>query len=148
MALAYTLNEEIVRQTLEVKFTILEQPEEWFICFSNPTAGPWKRILYLKKGGKEVKIGSYEKKEIRPDLIVVSKRHNILIIIEAKDYLTELLRNSQKIQKTFEKEIRKLSLLPILKDDYKHMRVLRGLVFYSDNTEHDYNEIKKKYDME
>ena len=54
MEKAYKINEEIVRQTLEVKFKKNSggDYDEWFICFSNPTAGPWKKIMFPTKVGR------------------------------------------------------------------------------------------------
>ncbi|MBA7616004.1 hypothetical protein ES703_23294 [subsurface metagenome] len=53
MAVPYKLTEEIARYHLEV---IFEHTEDWEVCFTNPTAGPWKLIKvsgYI--GGKELR---------------------------------------------------------------------------------------------
>ncbi|MBW2972757.1 hypothetical protein KY346_00010 [Candidatus Woesearchaeota archaeon] len=146
MVEVYTINEEIVRQTLEVKFSVNSKTkEEWFISFSNPTAGPWKKIMFITKDGKTVRIGGYEKEEKRPDLIVFSRTHKLLFIIEAKDYLPELLKNHDKIEETFAKEYDKLSHLPFIKEELSTLFCVNGLVFFSDNIEKDYEKIKRKY---
>ena len=146
MTEVYSINEEIVRQTLEVKFQVNSSTkDEWFISFSNPTAGPWKKIMFVTKYKKVIRVGGYEKEEKRPDLIVFSRTHKLLFIIEAKDYLPELLKNYDKIEETFTKEFNKLSNLPNIKDEISTLFCINGLVFYSDNIEADYAKIKEKY---
>lgn len=105
MAAPYKLTEEIARYHLEV---IFKRAKEWEVCFSNPTAGPWKLIKiggYI--GGKKLR---YIKEEDRPDLILFSKGQDLFLIIEAKDSLSKfILRGSatQAMEKSinvFEKE--------------------------------------------
>jgi len=142
----YTINEEIVRQTLEVKFQVSsETKDEWFISFSNPTAGPWKKIMFITEDYKIIRIGGYEKEEKRPDLIVYSRTHKLLFIIEAKDYLPELIKNYEKIDETFVKEFHKLSELPHIKEEISDLFCINGLVFFSNDIEKDYERIKNTY---
>jgi len=145
MATEYTINEEIVRQTLEVAFTKnAKDHEDWFICFSNPTAGPWKKISFYNNN-HITRIGGYEKEEKRPDLIIYSRKYKLLLIIEAKDYLPELLKNADKIKETFIKEKGKLSILPLIKDEISSVKIYNGLVFFSENLDKDFEKIKKEY---
>ena len=142
----YEINEEIVRQALEVKFKINSKTiDEWFIAFSNPTAGPWKKIMFVTKDRKVVRIGGYEKEEKRPDLIVFSRTHRLLFIIEAKDYIQELITNYEKINETFMKEKDKLSKLSFIKEEFNNLFHANGLVFFSENIDEDYKKIKKTY---
>lgn len=112
---SYLLTEEIARQTVEVIFNV-EEKEEWFICFSNPTAGPWKLVkIYNPARPDEPEIaGSYLKEEKRPDLVLYSYKHKIFILLEAKKNVTELFSRGQieKTIKMFDAEIAKLKAIP------------------------------------
>ena len=142
----FTISEEIVRQSLEVKFrTNSKNMDEWFICFTNPTAGPWKKILFFTKDKNVVKVGGFGKEEKRPDLIIFSRKYKILLIIEAKDFLPELLKSHRKISKTFIDMESKLKELPLIKDEFENLFILNGLVFYSNNINKDFNSINRVY---
>lgn len=111
----YKLTEEVVRQAVEVCFK--QATPSWQISFTNPTAGPWKKI----------RIGSYVfganlrygKEEDRPDLILFAQQAGIFLILEAKDGIQELLKSQTlegqvnytqltKSMAVFEKEIKRI----------------------------------------
>lgn len=91
-----SLSEEIVRWGFEVS---IKAHADWFIAFTNPTAGPWKRIMAPDISGKQGEVHRFEVNETRPDLVLVSDTLAKVLIIEAKTSLADLARNTQ-IQKT------------------------------------------------
>ncbi len=104
MELSYQLSEEIVRHALEIVFR--EDPN-WQIAFTNPTAGPWKKIRFGKYiTGDDLK---FAKEEDRPDLILFSAFYNIFIVLEAKDNILKLLQTLTKSIKVFSKEFSRIN---------------------------------------
>lgn len=92
----YSINEEIARWTTEVY--IKNNPSlGWWIAFTNPTAGPWKKIISLDDSGKAVEIYRFARTEERPDLILVNDSLKLILLVEAKDYCNKL---TTKIQMT------------------------------------------------
>lgn len=86
----YRLTEEVVRQAVEV---IFRRDERWEIAFTNPTAGPWKKIRFGQyETGKELR---FMKEEDRPDLILLNRTHRVLLVIEAKESIGKLLTANQ-----------------------------------------------------
>ena len=132
----YVLTEEIARQTVEVIFNLFG--EEWFICFSNPTAGPWKLIrLWTPKGPREV--SPYLKEDVRPDLVLQSFKSKILIYLEAKKHVTELLGQAQlqKSARMFQSEIGRFRRhLDDWEPDAEYLH-LTGFVFPTNNPQID-----------
>ena len=89
----YALTEEIARYHVEI---IFQSDKEWQVCFSNPTAGPWKLIrIGGYSGGEDLR---YIKEEDRPDLILFCKRQALFLIIEAKDSLTKFISGGHATQ--------------------------------------------------
>lgn len=83
---SYKLTEEVIRQSVEV---IFKQDTRWDIAFTNPTAGPWKRIRYGQYiGGTDLR---YKKEEDRPDLILFNATAGLVIVLEAKDSIKRLI---------------------------------------------------------
>jgi hypothetical protein len=111
----YRLTEEVVRQAVEVCFK--KASATWQISFTNPTAGPWKKIRIRNYvDGTNLRYG---KEEDRPDLILFAQQTGIFLILEAKDGIQELLKsqtlNDQasytqltKSMAVFEKEIKRI----------------------------------------
>lgn len=101
--LTYKLTEEVARQAVEVAFTT--SGSDWHVSFSNPTAGPWKKIQLPPEYGS--RIFRYGKEEDRPDLILVSPMARTGLILEAKDSLAKLLVAGQleKSVEVFRKEM-------------------------------------------
>jgi ribosome-associated translation inhibitor RaiA len=100
----YKLTEEIVRQSVEVKF---RQDQKWIIAFSNPTAGPWKKAKVIIDG-KEQLLYAYKKDEDRPDLILQYFSSNTFVICEAKDKLSSMTNSIDKILDTLNNECSKI----------------------------------------
>lgn len=92
------LSEEVVRWALEVK---IQNGSTWKIAFTNPTAGPWKRVTAENQAGKVGEVHRFEIEEKRPDLIVYSDVHKVVLIIEAKTDISGL-QNNEQIKKTAE----------------------------------------------
>jgi hypothetical protein len=91
-----SVSEEVVRWALEVQ---IAASQDWFIAFTNPTAGPWKKVIGRDSSGKEGEVHRFEVDETRPDLILVSDRFRTVFIIEAKTNFKSLRQESQ-LQKT------------------------------------------------
>jgi hypothetical protein len=93
-SLPYTfrLTEEIGRWAFEVHLHALP---DWYIAFTNPTAGPWKRLMARDEAGVEGEVHRFEREEDRPDLVLVNDRLSTLLIIEAKDSLGALVVPAQ-----------------------------------------------------
>lgn len=88
----FKLTEEISRWAFEV---ICMKSPDWYIAFTNPTAGPWKTIKGLNEQGIEGEVFRFELEDTRPDIILVNDKMKLVIIIEAKDSLTKLISNNQ-----------------------------------------------------
>ena len=63
----YRLTEEFARWAFEI---VCKQSPNWYIAFTNPTAGPWKAINAFDKKGREGRIYSFDAKDKRPDIIL------------------------------------------------------------------------------
>lgn len=92
MKYSYNLSEEIARWAFEVHIKSLNV---WWIAFTNPTAGPWKRIESFNLNNEKGEIYRFDIDEKRPDIVVVNDELKIIIIFEAKDYLNKLNIESQ-----------------------------------------------------
>jgi hypothetical protein len=90
------VSEEIVRWALEVR---VAASQDWFVAFTNPTAGPWKKVNGRDSSSKEGEVHRFEVDETRPDLILVSDRFRTVFIIEAKTDFGSLM-NENQMQKT------------------------------------------------
>jgi len=90
------LNEEIARWAFEI---IFKTNKEWFIAFTNPTAGPWKTIK--AEALKDKKIGEVYRfilEEDRPDIVMYNDELKVIIVFEAKDSLDKLTDKTQYIK--------------------------------------------------
>lgn len=93
----YNLNEEIARWATEVY--IKKNPQlNWWIAFTNPTAGPWKKVVALSEEGTSVEIYRFVREEERPDLIIVNDNLGAILIVEAKDYVEKLIVGDQMVK--------------------------------------------------
>ena len=90
------VSEEIVRWAFEVS---LHKSDNWKIAFTNPTAGPWKRVMALNPAGAAGEVHRFEIDEKRPDLIIYSDKYKVVVIVEAKPDLGGLSTEEQ-IEKT------------------------------------------------
>jgi hypothetical protein len=87
------IDEEVARFAFEVH--LRERCPQWFVAFTNPTAGPWKRVMAPDSSGTWGEVHRFEREELRPDLIVVNDESAVVLIIEAKDDLAKLATNTQ-----------------------------------------------------
>ncbi len=110
----YVITEEVVRFCFEIH--LKSKSKDWAVAFTNPTAGPWKKIFAIE-GTKKIEIGRYEREEVRPDLILLSKSLRACIIIEAKDGFGKISTDMQ-MQKNiavYLKEKKRLQAAPYLR---------------------------------
>ena len=93
----YRINEEITRWTTEVY--IKNNPNKnWYIAFTNPTAGPWKKITVKNEKGKSIEVYRFDREEKRPDLVLINDKEGLILIVEAKYDLGDLLNDVQMIK--------------------------------------------------
>lgn len=92
---SYKPNEEIARWCVEIFFKTTEDEFGWWIAFTNPTAGPWKKIVTKTADSKMAEIYRFGQTDDRPDLIVVNDKLKKILVIEAKDDFRKLLEGSQ-----------------------------------------------------
>ena len=96
---SYLINEEIVRWAFEV-FLKNKNVNGWWVAFTNPTAGPWKKIEAPDNDGKFTEIYRFAREEDRPDFVLVSDLLKIILIIEAKDAASKLIAGKQMHKST------------------------------------------------
>lgn len=115
----YKLSEEICLQCMEVVF----EKNGWKEWFTNPTAGPWKKIRI--EGVEDEELLRFRKEEDRPDLILAHESKQLIMVLEAKDNINGLLSSSggqiKKSTKVFKAMFEKL--LTILR---KHGEAIYG----------------------
>jgi len=90
----FNVNEEIARWVTEV-YVKNQQKLGWWVAFTNPIAGPWKKITALNGEGVPVEIYRFEREGERPDLILVNDKYKLIVIVEAKDYYQKLIASEQ-----------------------------------------------------
>lgn len=88
----FRLTEEIARWAFEI---ICKENPDWYVAFTNPTAGPWKTIKGINKSGKEGEVYRFELEETRPDIVLVNDTLKIVIVVEAKDSIEKLISKDQ-----------------------------------------------------
>ncbi len=88
----FRLTEEISRWAFEV---VCKNNPDWYIAFTNPTAGPWKTIKCTDVYGEEGEVYRFELEETRPDILLVNDKLKTVMIIEAKDSLKKLTASNQ-----------------------------------------------------
>jgi len=88
----YKLTEEISRWAFEIH---IKNKKTWWIAFTNPTAGPWKRIEAFDKNHNKGEVYRFDRDEKRPDIVIVNDELKSIIIFEAKDSLEKLKIESQ-----------------------------------------------------
>lgn len=90
------VTEEVARWVFEVH---LREVPEWSVAFTNPTAGPWKRVMARDAQGSMGEVHRFLREDTRPDLVLVSDVHAAVVIVEAKTRLGQLASPAQA-QKT------------------------------------------------
>jgi hypothetical protein len=78
----YQMTEEVVRWRFELE---LRNSADWWIAFTNPTAGPWKRLMGRNQSGGEGEVYRFPRDEDRPDVVAVNDKLRLVMIVEAKD---------------------------------------------------------------
>lgn len=87
------LNEEIARWAFEI---IFKENSNWYISFTNPTAGPWKTIKAKSLlDGNIGEVYRFILEEDRPDIVMYNDELRSIIIFEAKDSLVKLTDKTQ-----------------------------------------------------
>jgi hypothetical protein len=83
----FRLTEEVVRWRFELA---LRSTTPWWIAFTNPTAGPWKRVMGRAANGSEGEVYRFSREEDRPDVVAVSDSRKQIMVVEAKDSVASL----------------------------------------------------------
>jgi len=131
----FTINEEIARWVTEV-YVRQHQKLGWWVAFTNPIAGPWKKITALNGEGVPVEIYRFEREGERPDLILVNDRLKTILIVEAKDFVQKLIAEDQMI-----KSVRVIEeITSILKNcpsehwlSRKDYKIISSFLWYTEN---------------
>lgn len=92
MNYVYKLTEEISRWAFEVH---VHRIDAWDIIFTNPTAGPWKRVEATDPNGLRGEVYRFPRDDERPDIVMVNDQLNVVLIFEAKDSLGKLTQGNQ-----------------------------------------------------
>ena len=132
MKYTYTLTEEISRWSFEVH---IQKKNKFWIAFTNPTAGPWKRIESHNKKKIRGEVYRFDREEKRPDIILINDYLKTIIIIEAKDNL-EKLNKSDQINKSCEVTYNISKILKNLKNNKfwlnrNSYKIINGLLWGS-----------------
>lgn len=90
----YKVNEEIARWVTEI-FVRNKSGHSWWIAFTNPIAGPWKKMVAMDNNDSPVEVYRFERETERPDLVLVNDELKTILIVEAKDFLPKLIASSQ-----------------------------------------------------
>lgn len=119
----FNISEEIARWVTEV-YVRNHQSLGWWVAFTNPIAGPWKKITALNGEGVPVEVYRFEREGERPDLILVNDKYKLIVIVEAKDYYQKLIIADQM---------------------KKSVRVIEGISLILKNCGNEHWEIRKDY---
>lgn len=127
---SFRLTEEIARWAFEIR---CQASRDWYVAFTNPTAGPWKTIRCTDMDGNVGEVYRFELEETRPDIVLVNDVLHLVLIFEAKDSLSKLTAGTQ-VEKSVEVVAQ---LAEILKTKEKnpfwgkraHYPVLTGLLW-------------------
>ncbi len=92
MIYTYKLTEEISRWAFEIH---IKNINSWWIAYTNPTAGPWKRVESYDEKNEKGEVCRFGRDEKRPDIVIVNDELKIIIIFEAKDSLDKLKSKNQ-----------------------------------------------------
>ena len=92
MIYTYKLTEEISRWAFEIH---IKNINSWWIAYTNPTAGPWKRVESYDEKSEKGEVCRFGRDEKRPDIVIVNDELKIIIIFEAKDSLDKLKSKNQ-----------------------------------------------------
>jgi hypothetical protein len=133
----FEVNEEIARWTLEI-FLYEHGDLGWWIAFTNPTAGPWKTISSINTDGKLEEIYRFTREENRPDLVLVNDELKIIVIMEAKEEVSSLLKNDQMIKSVEVIENMKKILSSLINKSWlkrRSYKIIPGFLWYAGERE-------------
>lgn len=130
----FRLTEEIARWAFEI---ICQQDDNWYISFTNPTAGPWKTIKCLDEAGNEGEVYRFELEETRPDILLVNDEIGAIIIIEAKDSIEKLIAGDQakksvEVVNKLSEKLKKLSANRFWRERVKYP-IITGILWGAEN---------------
>jgi len=131
----YKFTEEFARWAFEIK---CQETNDWYIAFTNPTAGPWKAITAIDKNGEEGVVYTFDSHEKRPDIILVNDKLKIVIIVEAKSNIKDLTADDQcekstKVVAEIGKQLQKARTNTFWGKRYMY-HVFLGLLWGNENT--------------
>ena len=130
MSYTYKLTEEISRWAFEIH---IKNKKTWWIAFTNPTAGPWKRIEAFDKNHNKGEVYRFGRDEKRPDIVIVNDKLKSIIIFEAKDSLGKLKIESQTAKSCL-----------VINDMAETLATIKDNPFWGNRHSHKiYNELKK-----
>lgn len=146
----FVLTEEVVRWAFEVHVrNDSVASKNWSLVFSNPTAGPWKRLMAPDHEGLSVEVLRFGRNEDRPDLVLVSDPLRLVLIVEAKDSISKLVEASQ-MKKTVQVVTalsRRLSESTIsVWQTRREYAVLSGFLWPNSTTGNDFDRLYDAYD--
>lgn len=93
----YHLTEEIARWAFEI---LCREGDEWYVAFTNPTAGPWKTIKAKDNKGNFGEVYRFALEENRPGIVLINDNLQLIVIVEAKDSLAKLVSDVQDAKST------------------------------------------------
>lgn len=144
----FKLTEEFARWAFEIQ---CKATPNWYIAFTNPTAGPWKAITAKDKNGNEGRIYTFDANEKRPDIILVNDQLKLIVIIEAKNDVYALINSNQfqkstKVVSDIGKQLQKIRTDSFWGKRYMYKIVL-GLLWGSNEEKSslEYNDIFDTY---
>lgn len=133
----YSISEEIARWSFEV-FLDHKSGGKWWIAFTNPTAGPWKKITSKNEAGKLIEVYRFSREEDRPDIVAVSDEMKQIIIFEAKDYAHRLVGEVQ-MKKSAQVIVDMEKVLKAVNVDAWNIRkvydIIPGFLWFSESNE-------------
>jgi len=139
------LNEEIARWAFEIQ---ISKANDWYIAFTNPTAGPWKTIKAKNSNKIEGEIYRFQLEEDRPDIIMYNDRLETIVIFEAKDTIEKLFESSQ-MEKSSEVFINLSNIMKAIENPFwgnrKSYKVILGLLWGAEGIKTDKSTIEKLF---
>ena len=136
------LNEEIARWAFEIQ---IASTRDWYIAFTNPTAGPWKTIKAQNCNGVLGEVYRFKLEEDRPDIIMYNDMLKKIIIFEAKDSIKKLFESTQ-MEKSSDVFIRLSDTLKSSNNPFwgerKNYNIVLGLLWGAEGS----NSIKSQVD--
>jgi len=120
----YVLSEQVCLQCLIVNL----KGSGWMEWFSNPTAGPWKKMRI--PGAPESEEMRFRKEVDRPDLIMCEPLRQVILVLEAKDNPQDLISGTQirKSVRVFKDVFRRIKTILETSGNIVHMSLSEALL--------------------